>query len=195
MLVTLKSKEFVSGDEFMQFNALHPETRLLLNSWKTINGLGDSLVNNNLASRDVGSMIDRLFMIQRVAEGVFVYKTLGKEITSWVGRDLKDNEISTIFFGPDKVLIRALLESAIHAPGPALARIIAFGAKIGQRTDIEMVFLPLMEKSGVARMLGLFQPVAANVTISRPAIRFSIAELIPPDPRTPRNPGLRLVKK
>lgn len=178
----------------MQFNAIHPETRLLLNSWKTINGLGESLINNNFASRDVGSMIDRLFLVQRIAEGVFVYKTMGKEINNWIGRELKENEVSTIFFGPDKVLIRALLEAAVHAPGPALARIVAFGARQGQRTDIEMVFLPLIEKNGVTRMLGLFQPIAANVTISRPAIRFSISALVPPDPNTPRNPGLRLVK-
>lgn len=175
----------------MQFTALHPETRMLLNSWQMINSSGGKIINDNLASKDAGSMIDRLFLVQRVAEGVFVYKTNGKEIKNWVGRDMKENEVASIFFGPDKVLIRALLEAAVNAPGPALVRLAAYGAGIGNRTEIEMVFLPLMEKGGVTRLLGLFQPIAANATIARPAIRFGVTALYPPEPIIPQDNNLK----
>ncbi len=179
----------------MQFAALHPETRIMLNSWRALNGLENDENAQNIRARDASSLVDRLFMASRVGEGVFTFTTIGKELKVWTGRDLKDHEIGSLFFGPDKVLIRALLESAINAPGPALARLAAFGAGQGQRTDIEMVFLPLLEKKGPVRILGLFQPIAANVNISRPALRFSLTALLPPNPQMPAKPELRVVSK
>ena len=89
--------------------------------------------------------------------------------------------------------IRDRLESAVSTPGPAMARVAAFGAGIGHRTDIELVFLTLLEKNGTKRVLGLFQPIAANVSISRPALRFSLTALLPPDPQMPARPELKVV--
>ena len=60
-------------------------------------------------------------------------------------------------------------------------------------TSIEIVFLPLLEKNGTKRVLGLFQPIAANVSISRPALRFSLTALLPPDPQMPTRPELKVV--
>ncbi len=178
----------------MQFAALHPETRLLLNSWQSLNReTRPQNIENHDKSRDAATLVDRLFMASRVADGVFTFTTVGKDLKLWTGRDLKDHEIGSIFYGPDKALIRSLLESAISAPGPALARIAAFGAGHGQRAEIEMVFLPLADKSGPVRVLGLFQPIAPTITISRPALRFAITALLPPSPQQPNNPGLRVV--
>lgn len=177
----------------MQFAALHPETRLMLNSWRALNGFENDEIAQNIKSRDASSLVDRLFMAQRVGEGIFTFTTIGKDLKVWTGRDLRDHEIGSLFFGPDKVLIRALLESAVSTPGPAMARIAAFGAGSGQRTDIEIVFLPLLEKNGTKRVLGLFQPIAANVSISRPALRFSLTALLPPDPQMPTRPELKVV--
>ncbi len=177
----------------MQFAALHPETRLMLNSWRALNGFENDEIAQNIKSRDASSLVDRLFMAQRVGEGIFTFTTIGKELKLWTGRDLRDHEIGSLFFGPDKVLVRALLESAVATPGPAMARVAAFGAGSGQRTDIEIVFLPLLEKNGTKRVLGLFQPIAANVSISRPALRFSLTALLPPDPQMPARPELKVV--
>lgn len=177
----------------MQFAALHPETRLMLNSWRALNGIENDEIAQNIKSRDASSLVDRLFMAQRVGEGIFTFTTIGKDLKVWTGRDLRDHEIGSLFFGPDKVLVRALLESAVATPGPAMARIAAFGAGSGQRTDIEIVFLPLLEKNGTKRVLGLFQPIAANVSISRPALRFSLTALLPPDPQMPTRPELKVV--
>lgn len=178
----------------MQFAALHPETRLLLNSWRSINRENQTqLIEEPTKSRDASTLVDRLFMASRISDGVFTFTTIGKDLKLWTGRDLKDHEIGSIFYGPDKQLIRSLLEAAISQPGPALARIAAFGAGIGQRAEIEMVFLPLNDKSGPPRILGLFQPIAPTITISRPALRFSLTALLPPSPQQPSNPGLRIV--
>jgi hypothetical protein len=177
----------------MQFAALHPESRIMLNSWRALNGLENDEMAQNIRARDASTLVDRLFMAQRVGEGVFTFTTIGKELKNWTGRDLRDHEVGSLFFGPDKVLVRALLEASISSPGPALARVAAFGAGEGQRTDIELVFLPLLEKNGTKRILGLFQPLAANISISRPALRFSLTALLPPDPQIPSRPELRIV--
>ncbi len=178
----------------MQFAALHPETRLLLNTWRNINRENTEKLDIDYGkSNEAATLVDRLFMASRVGDGVFTFTTIGKELKIWSGRDLKDHEIGSLFYGPDKVLIRSLLEAAIAQPGPALARVAAFGAGHGQRAEIEMVFLPLIEKNGPPRILGLFQPIMPNVKISRPVLRFSLTALLPPSPIQPTNPGLRIV--
>jgi hypothetical protein len=177
----------------MQYGALHPESRAFLGSWRALNGLERDEDTQNALSKDASTLVDRLFLAQRVNEGVFTFKTVGNDLKLWTGRDLRDHEIGSIFHGADRVLIRALLESAVAAPGPALARACAFGAGPGQRTEVELVFLPLIEKGIADRVLGLFQPVAANSAISKPALRFALTALLPPAPEQPSRPSLRLV--
>lgn len=179
----------------MIYAALHPDSRLLLGSWRAINGMEAAKESDVAKPQDASFMAQRLFMAQRVAEGVFTFRTIGSDLKTWTGRDLRDHEVGSLFHGADKVLMRALLEASVSAPGPAMARIAAFGAGAGQRTDIEMVFLPLIEKGQVHRILGLFQPIAANITVSRPVLRFSITALLPPDPAMPVRPELRIVAK
>jgi hypothetical protein len=124
---------------------------------------------------------------------VFTFKTVGNDLKLWTGRDLRDHEIGSIFHGADRVLIRALLEAAVASPGPALARACAFGAGAGQRSEVELVFLPLIERGVADRVLGLFQPVATASVITKPVLRFALTALLPPAPEAPLRPGLRLV--
>jgi hypothetical protein len=177
----------------MKYGALHPESRALLGSWRALNGLDRDKDATNPLSRDAAGLIDRLFLAQRVGEGVFTFKTVGAELKVWTGRDLRDHEVGSIFHAADKVLIRALLEASVAAPGPALARVAAFGAGAGQRTDVEIVFLPLLDRGIADRVLGLFQPISAHPNVSRPILRFALTALLPPDPSEPSRPGLRLV--
>jgi hypothetical protein len=177
----------------MQLNALHPESRAFLGSWRAINGLEATQGTHNALEKDASGWIDRLFLAQRVGEGVFTFRTVGNDLKLWTGRDLRDHEIGSIFHGADRVLMRALLEAAIAAPGPALARATAFGAGVHQSTDVEFVFLPLVSRGVADRVLGLFQPIAANATISKPVLRFSLTALLPPAPQQPVRSGLRLV--
>lgn len=181
----------------MFYAAAHKDSKMLLDSWRAINGLDATKSGletfENIRHTNADGISSRLFMAQRVAEGVFVFKTVGRELKEWTGRDLRDHEIGSIFYGADKVLLRALLEAAINQPGPALARVAAFGTGLRQRCDIEMVFLPLIEKSGTTRILGLFSPLAANHDIVKPALRFNITALIPPDPALTLRPNLKVV--
>lgn len=182
----------------MHYAALHPESRALLSSWEALNGLP---VTQDLAAvqqgpsrhTDARGMVDRLFLAQRLGEGVFVFRTVGPALRGWTGHDLRDHDVSTLVQGPDRTLLRALMDSAVAAPGPALARLAAFGAAPAQRQEIELVLLPLIEPGHAARVLGLFQPLGAQVRVSRPVLRFALTALIPPSPPEPRRPGLRLV--
>jgi hypothetical protein len=177
----------------MQLSALHPESRAFLGSWRAINGLESANDTHNALSKDASSLVDRLFLAQRVGEGVFTFRTVGNDLKVWTGRDLRDHEIGSIFHGADRVLIRALLEAAIASPGPALAQATAFGAGVDQSSEIEIVFLPLLSKGIADRVLGLFQPVGSHVRVSKPVLRFALTALLPPAPKQPLRSGLRLV--
>jgi hypothetical protein len=177
----------------MHYGALHPESRAFLSSWQALNGLADESETSSAMSKDASSMIGRIFLAQRTIEGVFTFKTVGADLKLWTGRDLRDHDVASLFHGSDRNLIRALLESAITSPGPALARAAAFGAGYGQRTEVEWVFLPLTDKSGADRVLGLFQPINLTNSISKPVLRFSLTALLPPTPEMPVRQGLRLV--
>ncbi|MCE2890311.1 MAG: PAS domain-containing protein [Hyphomonadaceae bacterium] len=177
----------------MNYGALHPESRAFLSSWQALNGLSDQSETGSAMSKDASSMIGRIFLAQRASEGVFTFKTVGADLKLWTGRDLRDHDVASLFHGADRNLIRALLESAITGPGPALARAAAFGAGFGQRTEVEWVFLPLTDKSGADRVLGLFQPINQSPSISKPVLRFSLTALLPPTPEMAVRQGLRLV--
>lgn len=177
----------------MQNGAIHPESRALLGSWQALNGLAGEGAASEAMSRDATSMVDRLFLAQRQGDGIHTFKTVGAELREWTGRDLRDHDVASLFQGPDRQLIRALLDSAAAAPGPAVARVAAFGLRPGQRSDVELVFLPLLEPAGPGRMLGLFQPLSRRETVARPVLRFAVTALLPPDPSPPARPPLRLV--
>jgi hypothetical protein len=195
MLTLCKNDQFsVSEDDKMQWNAVHPESRALLSSWRALNGLDGADRRAEAHSRDAAGLIDRLFMAQRVAEGVFVFKTVGSELRAWAGRDLRDQEVGTLFSGADKVLVRALLERSLEAPGPSVARGTAHSAGADGRMEIEFVFLPLLEKAGSERVLGLFQPITQRANAARPVLRFTLnALMMPAEPEAPARPNLRLV--
>ncbi len=178
----------------MNYGALHPESQAFLSSWQALSGIGTHEASDSVLTRDASSIIDRIFLAQRVGEGVFTFKTIGAELKVWTGRDLRDHEVCSLFHGPDQGLVRALLESAIGAPGPALARAAAFGAGFGQRAEVELAFLPLVEKGVGDRILGLFQPLFPAQKVSKPILRFALTALLPPAPQMPVRQGLRLVK-
>lgn len=177
----------------MQFAALHPESRLLLGTFNSLNGIKDENLPSNHVFNENTGLIDRLFMAQKMGDGVFSFRTVGKDLKIWTGRDLRDHEIASLFHGADKALIRSLLEAALSSAGPALARVAAFGVGEGQRTEIEMVFLPLLDKNGTQRILGLFQPLSQTISVSRPILRFALTALLPPDPSPPIKQPLRVV--
>jgi hypothetical protein len=178
----------------MQWSAVHPESRALLSSWRALNGLDGAAQHAQAQSRDAAGLIDRLFMAQRVAEGVFVFKTVGSELRAWAGRDLRDQEIGTLFSGADKVLVRALLERSLEVPGPAVARAIAHGVGPDARVEVEFVLLPLLERGTTERVLGLFQPMGRRHNETRPILRFTLSTLITPsEPEGSGRPNLRLV--
>ena len=185
----------------MHYAALHPESRALLSSWEALNGFstGTDVPVEAPASlhtpvhTDATGMVERLFLAQRVGEGMFTFKTVGAALKQWTGRDLRDHELGTLVQGADRMLLRALLEAAVAAPGPALARVSAFGAAPGQRQEIELVFLPLIEKGHADRVLGLFQPLGMPPRVSRPVLRFALTALLPPAPPAPERPTLKLV--
>ncbi|MFN7605797.1 MAG: hypothetical protein ACK5RU_07750, partial [Hyphomonadaceae bacterium] len=62
-----------------------------------------------------------------------------------------------------------------------------------QRTEVEWVFLPLTDRSGADRVLGLLQPINQAQSISKPVLRFSLTALLPPTHEMPVRQGLRLV--
>ena len=66
-------------------------------------------------------------------------------------------------------------------------------ADVAGRVTFVIGDVTAISSNGTKRVLGLFQPIAANVSISRPALRFSLTALLPPDPQMPARPELKVV--
>jgi hypothetical protein len=165
----------------------------LLSSWEALNGFKAETDAAPAPQPDATGMVERLFLAQRLGEGVFCFKTVGQALKAWTGRDLRDHDLSTLVQGPDRAMLRALLDAAVAAPGPAIVRLAAFGIGPDQRQDVELVVLPLVERGHADRILGLFQPLSPRQKIARPALRLAITAILPPAPIPPDRPGLRLV--
>lgn len=177
----------------MQYGALHPQSRAFIGSWRALNGLESDQAAANTLSIDASSLLNRLFLAQRADGDVFIFRTIGKDLTVWTGRDLRDHAVISLFQGADRPLLAALIDSAIAAPGPALARACAFGLGQGQRCEIELVVLPLLEQGVPDRILGLFQPIGSGLSVAKPVLRLALTAILPPAPQQPARPALRLV--
>ncbi len=164
----------------------HPDTRALLAYGRTLAG-GTARPRETAADQ----VLDRLFVLERVG-GRWPLRSFGAELVRLFGRDLKEQDFALFFTAPDVRLLDALMESALAANEPAIARLAADGAG-GARLGAEILLTPLkLEPEFGERFLGMFQPLGGEAFLDgRPVMRLRVGSLHPPLAKAPAH--VRLV--
>lgn len=165
----------------------HPDTRALL-------AYGRALAGAAAPPKKGGAdrVLERLFVIERTADGRLPIRTFGQELVGLFGRDFKDHDFARFFLAPDLRLVNALIDACADAGEPAIARVTAETAA-GRMLGAEILLTPLkVDRMLGARYLGLFQPLGGEPFLNgRPIQLMRLGSLHPPAAKAPK--GMRLV--
>jgi hypothetical protein len=166
----------------------HPDTRALLQYGRALSG-GPSPPHGGGADR----LVERLFVIEQMADGRMPVRTFGQELVGLFGRDLKETDFVELWLKPDLALVAAFLDACALAGEPGILRIAAEAA-CGARLGAEVLLTPLVtagtQQGG--RFLGLFQPLGGEAfTSGRRVTLLRLGSLHPPRARPPSH--VRLV--
>lgn len=165
----------------------HPDTRALLAYGRALAGAGDAPKKGG-----ADQVLERLFVLERTADGRLPIRTFGMDLVTMFGRDLRDHDFGRLFLAPDLALIQALIASSAAAGEPAIARVTAETA-CGRMLGGELLLTPLrVEPSLAPRFLGMFQSLGGEQFLDgRPIQVLKLGSLHPPQAKSPK--GMRLV--
>lgn len=165
----------------------HPDTRALL-------VYGRALAGTGAPARKGGAdqVLERLFVIERMADGRWPVRTFGADLVKVFGRNLKEHDFARFFLAPDLKLLTALIDACAAAGGPGIVRAVA-ETQCGKRLGAEMLFTPLkVEKALGDRYLCLFQALGGEAFLEgRHVQRLKLGSLHPPEAKPAT--GVRLV--
>jgi hypothetical protein len=165
----------------------HPDTRALLVYGRVLAGARETPKKGA-----ADHVLDRVFVIEPMADGRLPIRSFGKELVKIFGRDLAHHDLQNLFLDPDRRMLKALLSACVAACEPGVARVTATGAQ-GARLEGEILLAPLkMELALGQRFLGLFQPLGGEAFLDgQPLKLIRIGSLHPPLAK--QAVGLRLV--
>jgi hypothetical protein len=166
----------------------HPDTRALLAYGRALAGASDPPKKGR-----ADQVLERLFVIERKADGRWPVRTWGAELVQVFGRDLKENDFARLWLEPDLKLMAALIDSSSAANEPAIARVSA-ETTCGRQLGAEILFTPLrVEPMFGDRFLCMFQALGGeNFLDGKPVTRLRLGSLHPPAAKAPKA-GVRLV--
>jgi len=167
----------------------HPDTRALL-------AYGRALAGAEAAPKKgrADQVLERLFVIERLASGRWPLRSFGAELIPLFGRDLKEQDFAALWLEQDVKLLSALMDAASLANEPAIARVTGDAAG-GRQLGAEILLTPLrVEPQFGDRFLGLFQSLGGEAfTEGRPIMKLRIGSLHPPLARGNAASGVRLI--
>jgi len=169
---------------------IHPNTRILLEAWRRMSVNPDEMAQGPQAS-DYPHLIDRLFVLRRTPDGVWVFSNSGGALQKMLGREMEDHDFLSLWSGNERLMMSALIESTSNAAEPSVVRMSGETLR-GNRCDLEMPLAPLTGKSGI-RMLGLYQSLGGEAMLhGRTIWRHTITSIQMPVKRV-SEPRIQLV--
>ena len=166
----------------MNRKTLHPNTNTLLTAWERMSaaphqsGMGP-------ATSEHTDLVDCLFVIERTADGAWVFRNAGSKISELVGRELAEHNYLDLWTGHDRAMADAFLMSVSESRLPGILR--ARGETLtGMRIDVELTLAPLsglQVQTKQPRLLGLYQTLGGEAMLmGRPVWRHRISAIYPP---------------
>ncbi|MEL7042624.1 MAG: PAS domain-containing protein [Pseudomonadota bacterium] len=164
----------------------HPNTITLLTAWERMTQAPDIAADLNAAkASDYPDLLDCLFVIQRAAEGRWLFRNAGDQLSQLLGRDLGDHDCMDFWTGHDRAMVRSLIDSVRESRKPGILH--ASGETLtGKHVGVELTFAPLpitQSQGNTPRLLGLYQLLQPRVILNgRPVWRHRVTAIYPPSP-------------
>ena len=174
----------------------HANTQKLIDYWRE--RAGDAALPTRMAvdPTHFRELMSQVFIIGRVATGIYPIRLAGGLIADLHQKDLRQQNLITLFRDQDRQLLKAALESARRRPEPLVVTTFALTdgphGGPGPHLPLEILFAPLAAAPGSPeRFLGLYQPLALATRLqARPITTLAAQSYAGPSALAP--PRLRL---
>jgi hypothetical protein len=173
-------------------SVFHSNTERLIDYWRSRGGEGRLPTRMAVNPADFSDLIAQVFIVGRVATGIYPIRLAGAFLGELHQRDLRQQNALSLFRERDKLEIKAALEAARRRPEPVVTTVEV--PTDGPSINMEVLFAPLATAEGSPeRYLGLYQPL--NM-VSRlrglPAREFAVRSIQSLGPANEETPRLRL---
>lgn len=170
--------------------SLHPDTRILLATWRTLNQLGARTPSNDGMASNHAALIQRLFLLEKVGNTI-LFRMAGEQLRTILGHDPAGEEFATLFSEADQAFVRPLLEQILQSGNPGLLRLRGHDNHF-RSILAETLLAPVPDRPS-RRLIGLLQPTTSETLLrGRPVTRWAILGLYPPNAQASEN-GLKVV--
>lgn len=186
-LAWLRAHSTGNGALMMGEETFHPDTRALLAYGRALAGAGAPPKKGG-----ADQVLERIFVIQRMADGRLPIRTFGAELVQLFGHDMKEHDFARFFLAPDLLMMNALISACEAAGEPGIARVTAETGD-GRILGAEILVTPLkVDQTLGDRFLGLFQSLGGEAFLQeRPIKLLRIGSIHPPSAKAPK--AMRLV--
>jgi hypothetical protein len=160
----------------------HANTRAIAEYWESLRDNGEAPARDDLSAADLSSLLGNVFILHRLDEEHAVFRLAGTGLCALYQREFRDHNFLSMWRGPDRLHMAALLAAAASARTPTVA--LAGAETIdGRSLKAEIFLAPLTGRhGGVDRYLGLYQPLTGlDALRGRPLIRQRLIALYPPN--------------
>lgn len=158
---------------------LHPNTRLLLDEWRSRRGAQRLPLRTALSPAAFGPLLPQVFVLG-LDNGVERVRLAGGLLADLHGRELRGVDFTSLWAGLDREAVRDALSDARRFARPMLLR--AQGVTVdGFAVGIEAPLCPLIGPTDAPdRTIGLYQPTSLTTRLQgRPIERLHLTSVEP----------------
>ena len=173
-------------------SGFHPNTERLIDYWRTRGGDGRLPSRTSISPADFSELITQVFILGRVATGIYPVRLAGGLVADLHQRDLRAQNGLSLFRERDRLELQTALETARRRPEPIVATVDVLTE--GPGLEMEILFAPLAGASGsTERFLGLYQPLGMLARLRGQRVTgFALKKISGTGPANEEFPRLRL---
>ncbi len=153
-----------------------PEIAVLRGYWEGLRAGGEVPARAALDPRGIADILDRVFVLERVAPGQARFRIAGMHLADLMGMEVQGMPLMSLFIPEDRLGLAAVLEQVFAGPGMVDLVLEAERGLGRPALAARMVILPLRDEAGrVARAVGV---IATEGAAGRAPRRFAIARRV-----------------
>jgi hypothetical protein len=173
-------------------STFHSNTQQLIDYWRRHGGMAGAPLRAAIDPADFSKLLPQVFMLGRTASGVYPVRLAGGLVADLHQRDLRRQNMLSLFRERDRFNMHTALETARRRPEPVV--VTADMLTDGPVLCVEMLFAPLAGAAGSPeRYLGLYQPLSLVSRLDDLPIReIAVRDVRGVGPANEETPRLRL---
>ncbi|WP_116131692.1 PAS domain-containing protein [Tropicimonas sp. IMCC34043] len=152
-----------------------PEMKTVETYWDNLRGPRQMPLRSEVDPRGIGRMLDRCFVLERLAPGVARFRLAGSHLNALQGMDARGMPLTTFFLPQARHIVAAALQRVFDTPAKAWITLSAARGLGKPPMDGAMLLLPMQSDTGaIDRIIGC---LATLGPVGRAPRRFDLRDV------------------